>query len=249
VPKRLLPYICIALLFTACHAPVQYQSYEYRQYSVHETAADPQTEKMIAPYRSSIEEEMNEVIGFSETAMPKVRGEAETVLGNFVADLVLQSARQRTQQTVDLCVLNDGGFRTSLPQGAVTRGNVFELMPFENELVILTLSYPILQKLLNYIAQTGGQPVSGLRMTIRDGKPADVTINGQEADPSGIFRVVTSDYLANGGDNMSFLSEATSTVQLSYKLRDAIIDHILSEQRAGRKINAALDQRIHIIKQ
>lgn len=72
------------------------------------------------------------------------------------------------QEAADFAVFNTGGLRRPLPLGNITRGDVFELMPFENELVILTMNGEAVKKLVNFIATKGGAPVSGLRLRIQD---------------------------------------------------------------------------------
>jgi 2',3'-cyclic-nucleotide 2'-phosphodiesterase (5'-nucleotidase family) len=119
-------------------------------------------------------------------------------------------------------------------------------MPFENELVVVTLPSSSFRKLLDYLVAWGGQPVAGLRMEIKDGKPVNVSVNGTpvtDADTSS-YRVATSDYLLGGGDKMTFLAEGTEKVFLNYKLRDAILDYCMGEYKAGRNLNALLDGRI-----
>ena len=138
--------------------------------------------------------------------------------------------------------MNNGGLRTTINKGKVTRGKLYELMPFENELVILNLNKDDYLDLLNYIVKRGGEPFSGLTIVIdKDGKiisnswPVDFK-NGEKV------RVLTSDYLANGGDKMSFFHNKEQT-KLGLKLRDVIIDYCSKKDT----IFAELDNRIIIL--
>lgn len=87
-------------------------------------------------------------------------------LGRLVADYMLLTATQYSMEHVGIpchfAVANNGGLRAGLFTGPVTMRNVFEVMPFDNELVILQLSGGATDSLLRYIAQLTGTPVSGL---------------------------------------------------------------------------------------
>jgi 2',3'-cyclic-nucleotide 2'-phosphodiesterase (5'-nucleotidase family) len=141
-------------------------------------------------------------------------------------------------------MLNNGGLRTSLPEGNITVGKIFELMPFENDMVVLTLSGSKTRGLMNYIAKSNGQPVSGLSMNIINEKPKQVMIGGQEFDSLKTYRIVTTDYLASGGDKMRFFSEPISYQTLNTKLRDAIMNYMRDENKKGNMLNPKTDGRI-----
>ncbi|MDA1225130.1 MAG: 5'-nucleotidase, partial [Bacteroidetes bacterium] len=98
-------------------------------------------------------------------------------LGRLVADYMLLTATQYSMEHVGIpchfAVANNGGLRAGLFPGSVTMRNVFEVMPFDNELVILQLSGGATDSLLRYIAQLTGTPVSGLLLEFEKAdKPA-----------------------------------------------------------------------------
>jgi len=189
---------------------------------------------------------MNQVLVNSISAMEK--GKPESLLGNFVADACLNIAiknyKPESGNGIDFCMLNNGGLRSSLPSGAVTRKNVFELMPFENELVVLTIPGNSVSKILKYISDAGGVPVSNLRMKISGNSFTDVFISGQPFNSSMTYKLVTSDYLANGGDAMQVLSENIHLERLNIKVRDAIIDYMISINSISDTLKPVLDGRI-----
>jgi 2',3'-cyclic-nucleotide 2'-phosphodiesterase (5'-nucleotidase family) len=204
---------------------------------------DPAAVAIIQPYKASIDNEMNDVLIYSETAL--VKGQPESLLGNLVADLTLKKGKELYKMPIDICLLNNGGLRTALPDGEITRGKVFELMPFENELVVLTLTGEKTQQLLNYVARSEGMPIAGVKMGIQKGKAVEVLINGKPFNPEKKYTVITSDYLANGGDKMSFFKEPVDAQVLHKKLRDAIIEYMVEENKAGRKLNPKKDGRVY----
>lgn len=201
----------------------------------------------IAPYKSALDQTMNEVLNVSETAM--VKDIPEGLLGNFVADIILKKANEHYKPSeggrVQICVLNNGGLRTALPKGEITRGKIFELMPFENALSVVTISGGNLKKLFEYLAKTGGAPVAGIKMGIENEKPVHILISGESFDSLRTYKVVTSDYLANGGDKYFFFKEPLKREDLNIKVRDAIIEFITEEKQQGRTLNSGFDGRIY----
>ncbi|HIA10820.1 MAG TPA: hypothetical protein EYN69_01950 [Flavobacteriales bacterium] len=210
---------------------------------------DAATVELIKPYKMKLEADMSAVLALNEAAMFK--SNPEGALGNFVADLTLKKTNDYCKESgikpANLCLLNNGGLRTSLPEGEITKRRVFELMPFENELVILTLSGAKTQQLFNYLGRINGMPLSGATMSINNKKPGDVMIGGVAMDTTKQYRVVTSDYLAYGGDKMRFFKNPVNFELVHHKLRDAIIEFIIEEHAAGRKLSAKKDGRIKVV--
>ena len=201
---------------------------------------------MINPYKQQIDKEMNEVLISSPKAATK--GQPEGELGNLVSDIVLAKANERSKQKVDMCMLNNGGLRSALPAGDITLGKVFELMPFENELVVVTLEGKKVQEMLNYAASNGGMPLAGLTAEIKDTTAINIKIGGENFDSSKIYRVATSDYLAGGGDKMKFFKNPISLEVTKLKIRDAIIEYMREENKKGNKLNPHKDGRFSIHK-
>ena len=234
--KSLIFYISIFLL-TAC-------TIEYNVVSYSESSIDVKAEKdssafaIIAPYKAGIDAVMNEVLCISEIEMKK--GKLQSLLGNFVTDLCLQQFADKA----DVCIMNNGGLRASLPEGAITRGKIYELMPFENELVVLELDENDFLGLLDYLVARGGEPFSGLSIMMKDeGEYLSYQINNEVNFKKGDkVRVLTSDYLANGGDKMYFFKDKEQK-EVGIKLRDAIINYCISNDT----ISSKLDNRITIV--
>lgn len=208
---------------------------------------DPAQEELIKQYRDSLEADMNRVLVYSEHEME--RGTPEGTLNNFVADLVFEIGHEIYQpqdgKPIDFCLLNYGGLRVPLPEGEITYGRVYELLPFENEMVVVTLSGDKTYELFQYLASaTQGMPVSGIELIIDDETPEIIKIQGQEFDKNQTYKVLTSDYLAGGGDSMDFFLQPIHYELLGMRVRDAIILHMQNVQARGEKISAELDGRI-----
>lgn len=246
---RIFSLLFYLVLFTSCFPSWQISKTEFTNYELTDSLAsdDSVTAAEIAPYKKKLDETMSEVLNVSEVAMTKDLPEG--LLGNFVADLILKKAndyyKPQDGKKAQLCVLNSGGLRTALPKGEITRGKVFELMPFENELCVLTLSGEKLKQLFEYLALSGGAPVAGIKMGIESGIPIRIFINNESFDTSKTYKVVTSDYLANGGDKYFFFRGPVSRENLGVKVRDAIIEFIAEEKRAEKNLNSRFDGRIY----
>lgn len=236
--------ISLSTLLFSCNKGYTVQSSNYRQYGIsNEIEPDSSLIKFYTPFKNKMEGEMNRVIGESTAALEK-SSDPENGLSNFFTDATLGAARKLDPKVQFAFPTTKGGIRTSLPKGNITVSNVFELMPFDNELVILKLSGAGVKKVLNFIARSEGQPVSGVRLTIKNKTFQDVTIDGQPFDPNREYIVATSDYLANSTDEQSVMSGALSRTNTGLKLRDVLMNYIEEETKQGRKISPKVDGRI-----
>lgn len=223
----------LALLFYACSGSYTLQSYNEQVIEV-KAIEDSTALAIISPYEDAIKAEMNEVLSFTKTELNK--NGTESTLGNFVTDLCLNYANAH------MCIMNRGGLRTSIDKGEITKGKLYELMPFENELVVLELNKDDYIGLLNYIGKRGGEPFSGIKITMdKEGKILSNSwpVNFKKGEK---VRILTSDYLANGGDKMRFFKDKKQTM-VGIKLRDAIIDYCSKTDT----ISISIDGRIQII--
>ena len=219
----------VAFLLASCSVQYNLQSHSESIYDV-KSENDSTITAMIAPYKIGIDSVMNKVLCISKIEMTK--GKPESLIGNFVCDLCLQ----QYSNMADICVMNNGGLRSILPKGEITKGMIFELMPFENELVILELGSDDYVQLLEYITKRGGEPFAGVNIIMDE----NGTVLSQSLDLNkGKIRVLTSDYLANGGDKMSFFKDKKQT-KVGIKLRDAIINYCVAQDT----ISSELDNRI-----
>lgn len=191
-------------------------------------------EEFILPYREHVDAEMNKVLAQNANDLVKDRSTTllNTPISNFMADatyeIIAPAYKKRTGEDVDFVMLNWGGIRSDLPKGPITMGSAYNLMPFENSAVVLTMKGEKVQEMADYlIKHRKPHPLSkqvALQIT-KDGKITQFTINGKPFDPKATYRVVTSDYLLNGGDEMYFFKDPIKVESLNYKLRNVLIDY------------------------
>jgi len=242
--RIIVPLLAITLF--SCSKDFRAVSNEKKLYKMDSGySPDANVVSLIAPYKAKIDAQMNEIIGFSETDMQK--NSPESKLGNFVADATLAEVKL-VEPNANFSFFNNGGLRNSLPKGNITVGNVFELMPFENELVLLELEPDSIKSLINYLIKRNGAPVGGLRLTSNNEIANQILINNQTFDSEKNYFVLTSDFLAGGGDNYVFFTNPVSRKNLNLKLRDVLISYIRSQTKLSKNLNPTLDGRITIVK-
>lgn len=210
------------------------------------SASDSLVSSMIQPYKTELDKKMLDTLNFAEVDL--LKGRPESTLGNFVADLSFEIGTAVYQpedgKAIDFCLLNEGGLRVAIAKGPITLGTTYEVMPFRNELVVITMSYEKTMELFDYLALSGGEPISKASMVIKDGMAKDILINGQAPDSTRNYKVLTSDYLARGGDKMYFFTEAIQSETIGVLLRDAIIEYIIAEEASGNRISSKIEGRI-----
>lgn len=248
---RVLPYILGAfILLVGCKtthlADIQPDSYRI---SPEVEAKDAGVETMISPYRQQLQSEMEQVIGEAAMDLPKgSRDDAESLLGNWYADLLHERSEHYLGKPIDFAVMNNGGIRIPvIPKGPVTKGKIYELMPFDNMMVVVYLDKANVMEMISHMAAGGGWPVSRpLQYKIRDGKPIKITLNGEPLPNDKIYAVGVSDYLANGGGRCDYLV-GQKRDDLGVFMRDAIIEYIQKQTEEGKKLAAKLDGRVEIV--
>lgn len=192
---------------------------------------DPQIENYIKPYRENINKDLDSVLAYCPMTLDKSTGKWQTTIGNLMADVTLQRGNTvfmaREKKNIDLCILNHGGIRSILPKGNVTSRTAFEIMPFENSLVVIALKGEQILELVDYfIATKKPHPLSGITFTIgKDNVAKNILVQGKPVEKNTIYYVATNDYLSNGGDNMDFFKKGTQKFDLDYKLRNILIDY------------------------
>lgn len=208
---------------------------------------DSQLVLLYLPYKNILEKDMGRVISFSEKEM--VKGKPESGLTNLLADLLLEEGqkeamRNHLQIIPVVSFFNYGGIRTSLPKGDITVGKIFELMPFENEMVFIQLTGEQLQQFYDIIAENGGSSIGGVRFIISNGKAKNITIDGEKLEPSSKYWMVTNDYSANGGDDLVVFTQRLELINSSKKIRDIIISNFEERKINGVNLDENLDGRI-----
>lgn len=174
-------------------------------------------DSLVLPYKTELEKEMTVVIAKTESDLIAERPCG--TLNNWAADAVLQSQiRNARLSAPTFCLLNKGGLRNTINKGDVTLGDLYKVMPFDNEIVWVELPVSVLKDIESYLIASGGEPIAGAKMI--NGK---LQVDGVDDKTEKVW-VITSDYLMNGGDRMDFFQKKISSSFTGVLLRDALID-------------------------
>ena len=232
------------LLFVSCHKqPVQISSVTTEMIPVDASAdaiQDTNYLAQLAPYKAHLANEMSVQIGYTPERMWV--GEPECPMLNWASDALWEAAKQVYPGTVDIAIVNMGCMRCEWPAGPITRESVYELMPFDNRLVVLTLKGEDILALCESFARYGGQGVAGIRVTIIDGQVADVQVGGKALKMKATYKVATSDYLAGGTDHMEALTRYTDYWNSDLLIRNLYLESV----RQHDTIRAYVDGRMTI---
>lgn len=211
-------------------------------------SANSEIEAFIAPYRNRIEKDLDSVLAYAVSTYSKTDGELNTAIGNLMADIVLTEGNtifnKITGNSIDAVILNHGGIRAEIPKGPVNARTAYNVMPFENEIVVVALKGKKIDEAINYlVSRRRANPIAGLKVVVdRDYNLKRATIASKVIDPDKTYYVATSDYLYNRGDNMTFFQPNDGLFYTDYKIRNAMIDYF----KKTDTINPVRDDRFII---
>ena len=207
--------------------------------------ADAEIEAFIKPFREHIQKDLDSTLAYAMDTYSKSDGHLNTAIGNFMADAIYDESnpvfKSRTGHDIDMVLLNYGGIRSIISKGNISTRTAFEIMPFENSIVIVALKGSQIDSMVTYLAtRKTAHPISKMKLVIdKDFNVAEVTINGKKINANETYYVATNDYLYTNGDNMRFFRPNEGTTILNYKVRNALIDHF----KKVDTINPVIDDR------
>ena len=183
--------------------------------------------KLIAPYKEKLDNIMNQKISHTSVELNRVGDNSN--LGALLSDYLLEGANdwavKNKMPKVDAAILNIGGIRNNISEGDILVRNIFEVMPFENEMVIVKMKGEDIQGIFDYYEKhQKNNPVAQLNIIVKDGKLVEGLINGEHPQIGKTYYIATSDYLAMGGDSMYFF-EKGETIKTDVILRNLFLEY------------------------
>jgi len=194
-------------------------------------SAQKDIDAFVAPYQTHINKVLDSSLAYAPRTLTKEDGTYNTSMGNLMADIVLEMAnpifKARTGMEIDFVLLNSGGIRSLISKGKITARTAYEVMPFENTVVVVQLDGTSVRELVSFlISSKSPHPISGLLIVANKNKRIEsVDIKGKPFDETRNYFVATSNYLVDGGDNMVFLKKSRGTMETGYYIRNAMIDY------------------------
>jgi len=137
-----------------------------------------------------------------------VRRGSQYALGNLIAD-----AQRAAVAGTDFALMNNGGIRRDLPAGQISYSDLFELQPFGNNLVRVSVTGERLKQILER-AVSSGRPafhVSGLTVRFDSRLPAGSRVleirkaRGGLVQPRRTYQLALLDFLQTGGEGLSMV--------------------------------------------
>ena len=239
----------VFLLLFSCNRHLVVREVNTKNIEIDSTTGEPDSvlESMVKPYRDSIEHDMSTLVAISST--PLVKGKPESKLTNLISDIILDSGiaycqEQNLNIRPDAAYVNIGGLRASLPQGKISVEQIFELMPFENEIVLIKISGRSFVLMAEKIADRGGEGVAGMKIGIRNLKISSLTMGEKPIDPDAFYWLATNDYVANGGDQMEMFLNPVERINTRLKIRDILIQSLADRYKKDGIIDVKEDGRI-----
>ena len=227
-----LSILSFCFVIVACETESNQQKYGFNIEINQQVLSDSSIVKYYQPFKKNLEESlMNTPISYSPETYKKNDGELNSTLSNMFADATYEMSNsvfnKMSGKNIDIVLLNNGGIRSIISKGNISEKTAFELMPFENSIVVLELNGLSIIKMIDYLRKVKLQhPISGLQITLNnDYSVNEVKINGVSIENEKKYYVATTDYLLEGGDKMYFLAETTKTTDINYKMRDILIDY------------------------
>ena len=241
--KKIVLLLLLAVGLMACHRPLRVVKATSEVIIVDSTLdiiQDTAYLQHLAPFKAELEAALNAPIGYAPDALTVRKPECNML--NWASDALLSMARQLSPNHVDIAVVNIGGMRTDWAAGDITRRHIFELMPFDNELVVLTMTGEEILNLCHIFVKLGGEGVAGLRMKARNGQLISASIGGKPIVPTAYYTVATSDYLSQGNDGMTPLAQHLDVWRSEEKIRDLYIRYV----QQVKTVQAIVDGRMDI---
>ncbi len=250
VSKTKWPGICLVLLIS-CSSPSEYDlSYSWSPVKISpDIAASDQVEAIISPYRSQLDSIMNEVIGYAAHDLTS-QGQYESTLGTFVTELLLTQSISAYDLDVDVAIMNHrGGLRAPINRGPITLGEVFEVMPFENQMILLEMSGETLLEVVEHIGKSGRSMIWPVSFRVTESGLKNIRLNGKRIIEDQNYILSISDYLANGGGGFEMLRPLKKLDIKPIMLRDMIVQEIKQRAAKGDSIKAELANLVTVSEQ
>ncbi|NRB01953.1 MAG: 5'-nucleotidase C-terminal domain-containing protein [Rhodobacteraceae bacterium] len=202
-------------------------------------AEDPAIVARVAELAGPIEEMKTRVVAQSTAAIEGDRSVCramECAMGSLIADAMLERVKD---QGVEIALQNGGGIRASIDAGEVTMGEVLTVLPFQNTLSTFESSgADILAALENGVGQiedgAGRFPqVAGMSFTVDasaapGSRISNVMVGGAALDEARMYKLVSNNYVRNGGDGYKMFRNASNAYDFGPDLADVLAEHMAS---------------------
>ncbi len=175
-----------------------------------EVEDDPTMNAVIERWNKKVRKTTDEVLTLTNKPLTRSYSE-ESTLGDMIADSIHDA-----YPNYEFAVTNSGGIREDIAAGEVTVGELISVFPFPNTIVQLEMKGSDLLEMFEHGAGlTNGilQVSKDVKMKYDLSKPigervVEVYINGKPIELNRNYRMLTSNFLADGGDGFKMFKKA-----------------------------------------
>lgn len=225
----------IFLIFSSIFGQIEVKSYHLdaidEQYF---SSQDDNMERYLKRLKRKMDQQMNVEVGYSDRELSNdIPNELPYLLTRLLCEHVQTLSVMQDGDSVDIALLNYGGIRASLPQGMLTVGDFYRIVPFENLIVLLDIKGSELQKIVEVERKRDVAAFYGLQIAENNQK---IIVNGKNLVPEETYRIVTVDFIAPGGDNILKNVEFKQVANTMQLLRDGILEEVKKISARGEHI-------------
>ncbi|MCC6825517.1 MAG: bifunctional metallophosphatase/5'-nucleotidase [Acidobacteria bacterium] len=193
-----------------------------------EVEDDPEMVRIINKWNDRLRSITEEKV--TNISAPLTRSYSESsVMGNLAADAMLDM-----YPNYEFAILNSGSLREEIDAGAVTVGQIISAFPFPNTIVRLEIKGSGLREIFEHAAGlTNGilQVSDGVEIVYDESKPVGsrlvkFNVKGQPLDDNRSYRVLASNFIADGGDGFFGFKRATSYDNTGVVISQAMIKYL-----------------------
>lgn len=169
----------------------------------------------------------NRKLGVTLTSSMERSYYGESAVGNFTADFLFKGYAD----LADGSFTNNGGVRANLSEGPLTYGSVYDVLPFDNQASLIKVKGKALTKIVELGIKRNHSGISWSQVEFKATKcHVDyVKINGELVKEDKEYRLITNDYLANGGGGLASAGLKKSDIlplQKSGPIREKVVEEL-----------------------
>ena len=203
-----------------------------------ERGVDASEKALVDRYAAAVASIASRVIGRLTAPAPTTEDDTESPAADMIADSMLAATRNAANGGAQIALVNATGVRVSLPAADIRYDKAFSMMPFGNNLVVMTLTGAQLKTAIEqqyaipiragFTRPAALAPSEGFTYAVDMARPkgervVDMRLSGKAIDPNGRYRVVLNNYLASGGDSLTGFTAGTDITDNGIVDLDALV--------------------------
>lgn len=220
------------------------QSFKWEPVPINTSHYQPDTAllNILHPYIEAAQQNLKMNIGHAtalfpyndkyEQQIPRIK---ESSIGNLITDAIMWETQRLSLLHVDFAFINGGSIRSAIRQGEISKEDIFTVLPFHNEIQIITMKGKEVKKLFQFIASI--QPGDGafpqvskeIKLVINPSKNSldTLLLRNKQIEDDTLYHIATTNYITSGKDGYKDVIPQNLTFPVSLRnLSDVVIDYI-----------------------